>query len=197
MRANWSSRTSSRCATVPSANHFISTFKIEKAADCAGHIMRMGPSSAAQGFITVMNGTPTTSTWADNYSLLQTGVIESCEAPLSLLLSSSLNEVCKYLCLSGHFVNPFSLCMNPTYWDQISAEDQQTIKSVLTDACVEMADQSMAKEDEFVQQFKDLGVTVSEADKASFAAVVPDLFTLLGLDPSIYDTIRAAIEANT
>ena len=87
--------------------------------------------------------------------------------------------------------------MNPTYWDQISAEDQQTIKSVLTDACVEMADQSMAKEDEFVQQFKDLGVTVSEADKASFAAVVPDLFTLLGLDPSIYDTIRAAIEANT
>ena len=66
--------------------HFISTFKIEKAADCAGHIMRMGPSSAAQGFITVMNGTPTTSTWADNYSLLQTGVIESCEAPLSLLL---------------------------------------------------------------------------------------------------------------
>ena len=38
--------------------HFISTFKIEKAADCAGHIMRMGPSSAAQGFITVMNGTP-------------------------------------------------------------------------------------------------------------------------------------------
>ena len=134
--------------------------------------MRMGPSSAAQGFITVMNGTPTTSTWADNYSLLQTGVIESCEAPLSLLLSSSLNEVCKYLCLSGHFVNPFSLCMNPTYWDQISAEDQQTIKSVLTDACVEMADQSMAKEDEFVQQFKDLGVTVSEADKASFAAVV-------------------------
>ena len=73
----------------------------------------------------------------------------------------------------------------------------QTIKSVLTDACVEMADQSMAKEDEFVQQFKDLGVTVSEADKASFAAVVPDLFTLLGLDPSIYDTIRAAIEANT
>lgn len=51
---------------------------------------------------------PTTSTWADNYSLLQTGVIESCEAPLSLLLSSSLNEVCKYLCLSGHFVNPFS-----------------------------------------------------------------------------------------
>ena len=45
--------------------HFISTFEINSAADCAGHIMRMGPSGAAQGFITVMNGTPTTSTWAE------------------------------------------------------------------------------------------------------------------------------------
>ncbi len=176
--------------------HFISTFEINSAADCAGHIMRMGPSGAAQGFITVMDGTPTTTTWADNYSLLQTGVIESCEAPLSLLLSSSLNEVCDYLALSGHFVNPFSLCVNPMYWEQISAEDQAVVKEVLAAACVEMADQAMEKESEFVQQFKDLGVTVTEPDKATFGAVVPELFELLELDPSIYDDIRAAIDAN-
>lgn len=176
--------------------HFISTFEINSAADCAGHIMRMGPSSAAQGFITVMNGTPTTSTWADNYSLLQTGVIEACEAPLSLLLSSSLGEVCDYLALSGHFVNPFSLTMNPIYWEQISPEDQAIVKETLSAACVEMADQAMEKEAEFIQQFKDQGVTVTEPDKASFAAVVPDLFKLLGLDPAIYDDIRAAVEAN-
>ena len=176
--------------------HFISTFEINSAADCAGHIMRMGPSGAAQGFITVMNGTPTTSTWADNYSLLQTGVIDSCEAPLSLLLSSSLGEVCDYLALSGHFVNPFSLTMNPMYWDMISAEDQAIVKDTLAAACVEMADQAMAMEAEFVEQFKAQGVTVTEPDKASFGAVVPALFELLELDPSIYDDIRAAIEAN-
>lgn len=176
--------------------HFISTFEINSAADCAGHIMRMGPSGAAQGFITVMNGTPTTSTWADNYSLLQTGVIESCEAPLSLLLSSSLGEVCDYLALSGHFVNPFSLTMNPMYWEMISAEDQAIVKDTLAAACVEMADQAMEMEAEFVQQFKDQGVTVTEPDKATFGAVVPELFKLLELDPTIYDDIRAAIDAN-
>lgn len=176
--------------------HFISTFEINSAADCAGHIMRMGPSGAAQGFITVMNGTPTTSTWADNYSLLQTGVIESCEAPLSLLLSSSLGEVCDYLALSGHFVNPFSLTMNPMYWEQISAEDQAVVKDTLAAACVEMADQAMEMEAEFVEQFKAQGVTVTEPDKSTFGAVVPALFELLELDPSIYDDIRAAIDAN-
>ena len=177
--------------------HFISTFEINSAADCAGHIMRMGPSGAAQGFITVMNGTPTTSAWADNYSLLQTGVIDSCEAPLSLLLSSSLGEVCDYLALSGHFVNPFSLTMNPMYWEQISAADQAIVKETLAAACVEMADQAMEMEAEFVQAFKDQGVTVTEPDKASFGAVVPELFKLLELEPSIYDDIRAAIEANS
>ena len=176
--------------------HFISTFEINTAADCAGHIMRMGPSGAAQGFITVMNGTPTTSTWADNYSLLQTGVIESCEAPLSLLLSSSLGEVCDYLALSGHFVNPFSLTMNPMYWEMISAEDQAVVKETLAAACVEMADQAMAMEAEFVEEFKAQGVTVTEPDKATFGAVVPELFKLLELEPTIYDDIRAAIDAN-
>lgn len=176
--------------------HFISTFEINSAADCKGKTMRMGPSGAAQGFITVMNGTPTTSTWADNYSLLQTGVIESCEAPLSLLLSSSLGEVCDYLALSGHFVNPFSLTMNPIFWNQISAEDQAIVKDTLAAACVEMADQAMAMEAEFVEEFKAQGVTVTEPDKATFGAVVPKLFELLELEPSIYDDIRAAIDAN-
>ena len=177
--------------------HFISTFEINSAADCKGKTMRMGPSGAAQGFITVMDGSPTTTTWADNYSLLQTGVIDSCEAPLSLLLSSSLYEVCDYLALSGHFVNPFLFCMNPMFWEQISAEDQAIVRETLAEASVNLADEAMAKEAEFVQQFKDAGVTVTEPDKATFAAVVPDLYELLEIDPAIYDDIRAAIEANS
>ena len=176
--------------------HFISTFEINSAADCAGHIMRMGPSSAAQGFITAMGGTPTTSTWADNYSLLQTGVIDSCEAALSLLLSSSLNEVCPYLALSGHFVTPFVLVTNVDMAEKISADDMVIVKEILEASATELVDEVMANEENFIQQFKDLGVTVTEPDKASFAAVVPDLYEMLDLDPAIYDDIRAAIDAN-
>ena len=176
--------------------HFIGTFEINSAEDCKGHIMRMGPSGAAQGFITVMGGTPTTTTWADNYSLLQTGVIESCEAPLNLLLSSSLNEVCDCLALSGHFVNPFSFTMHPDYWNQMTEEEQKIVKETMAEACVKLADEVVANEENFIQQFKDLGVTVTEPDKSTFAAVVPALYELLDLDPAIYDDIRAAIEEN-
>ncbi len=183
------------CYGAQGYRHFIGTFEINSAADMNGHIVRMGPSSAAQGFITVMGGSPTTSTWADNYSLIQTGVIEACEAPLSLLLSSSLNEVCDYLSLSGHFVNPLALCINPMFWDQIPEEYQEMVKTVLDEACTEMEDTAMANEEDYIQQFKDAGVTVTEPDKASFEAYVPALFEELDLDPAIYDDIRAAIDA--
>lgn len=184
------------CFGAQGYRHFVSSFPIESAADIADHIVRMGPSGAAQGFIEVMGGTPTTTTWADNYSLIQTKTIEACEAPLSLLLSSSLNEVCDYLSLTGHFVNPLSLCINNDFWNQISAEDQAIVLSVLDEHMVKMADTAMEMEDGFVQQFKDLGVTVIEPDKDSFSAFVPALFEKLGVDPSIYDDIRAAIDSN-
>jgi len=176
--------------------HFISTFEIKSAKDCAGHIMRMGPSSAAQGFITAMGGTPTTSSWADNYSLLQTGVIESCEAALDLLLSSSLYEVCDYLALSGHFVTPFVAVTNVDMAGKISDADMEIVKACHAEAASELVDQIMANEDANVKAFKDAGTTVTEPDKASFAAVVPDLYKMLNLDPSIYDDIRAAVDAN-
>jgi len=176
--------------------HFISTFEINSAADCKGHIMRMGPSGSAQGFITVMGGNPTTTTWADNYSLLQTGVIESCEAALNALMSSSLGEVCDYLALSGHFVTPFVLTMHPDYWFQMTEEEQKIMQDCFAEAATEILDETMANEENYIQQFKDMGVTVTEPDKASFAAVVPQLFELLDMDPAIYDDIRAAIDAN-
>jgi TRAP-type C4-dicarboxylate transport system substrate-binding protein len=44
--------------------HFISTKPIRSADDIKSMVIRMGPSAAAQGFITVMGGNPTTSTWA-------------------------------------------------------------------------------------------------------------------------------------
>lgn len=183
------------CFGAQGYRHFISTKKITDASSIAGLKVRMGPSGAAQGFIRVMGGAPTTSTWADNYSLLQTGVFDACEAPLSLLYSSSLYEVCDYLCLSGHFVNPLVLCMNPMFWDQIPEPYQKVVLDTLYEGCAWMAAEAGRLEADYIKMFQDKGVTVTDPDKSTFAKYVPDLFKLLNLAPSIYDDIRAGIES--
>jgi len=174
--------------------HFISTEPIYDASSIQGKIIRMGPSGAAQGFIKVMNGTPTTSTWGDNYSLMQTGTFHACEANLEALWVASFHEVCDYLTLSGHFVTPCALIISNDYWNKIPADVQEYMVEVLTEAQRNTTDASMANEGDFIEKFKEAGVEVIETDKSTFASYVPALFELMEVDPAIYDEIRAAIE---
>ena len=183
------------CSGTLGVRHFISTKPITCADDIKGMIVRMGASNPCQSFVTVMGGTPTTTAWADNYSMLQSGAIEACEASIDLLWSSSLYEVCDYLCLSGHLSTPFMFVMSPTFYDQIPAEYQEIMKSVLNDACAEVATKLNTDAATYVQKFKDAGVTVCEdPDINSFTAVLPDLFDYLKIEQSVYTDIRAAIE---
>ncbi len=175
--------------------HFISTFEITKAEDMKGHIIRMGAANACQSFATVIGGSPATTAWADNYSMLQSGQIDACEASIDLLWSSSLYEVCDYLCLSGHLSTPFMFIISPDYWAQIPAEYQTIIKDVLADAMNDLAAKLNGDASGFVQKFKDAGVKVCEKpDIASFTAYLPALFDYLNIPTSKYDEIRKSID---
>lgn len=174
--------------------HFISTKPIQDASSIKGLIVRMGNASLAQNFITVMGGNPTTSTWSDNYSSLQQGIFDACEASAELLWSSSLYEVCDYLTLSGHFVTPTVLTMNTEIWNAIPEEYQVILREELQNgmhnALVEMSE----NEADIIQKFVDAGVEVIETDKSTFASFVPELLERQGLNAGTYNDIRAAIE---
>lgn len=183
------------CYGTQGYRHFISTKPIYDASSIKGMIVRMGPSATSQNFITVMGGTPTTSTWADNYSLLQTGVIDACEASLELMYNSSLYEVCDYLTLSGHLASPFMCTMNMDIWDQISPENQEIILSNLDAATYELYDACVENENNFVSKYEETGITVLETDKSTFAAYVPALIEYMGYSVDDYNALREVIEA--
>ena len=174
---------------------FISTNPITCADDIKGQIVRMGNSAASQNFATVMGGTPATSAWADNYSLLQSGAIDACEAPVDLLYSSSLYEVCDYLCISNHLATPGMFVISPAFWEQIPAEYQAIMEEEFTTALEKVADGYIASQGDYVAKFKEAGTTVCEdPDIASFAAYLPELFEVIGADPAEYTAIREALK---
>ena len=176
--------------------HYIGTKPISCAADMKDVIARMPPSAVTQGFVMVHGGSPTTSTWADNYSLLQTGVFDVCETDVQMLWTSSLQEVSQYLSLTGHSCNPCAIYMNTDLWESIPAEYQQLIHDEFYAAMRAAAEELEANEGTYIQKFKDYGITVIEdVDKASFAEKVPEVFAHVGMDPALYDTVRAAIES--
>lgn len=184
------------CSGSLGIRHFISTSPITCAADIKGKIIRMGNSNPCQSYITVLGGTPATTAWADNYSMLQTGAIDGCEASIDLLWSSSLQEVCTNLCLSGHLCTPFMFVTSPENWAKIPAEYQKYITEALTEGTIALAKAYDEDSPSYVEKFKEAGVTVCEnPDIESFKEGILLEYDYLGIDRSEYDKIRAAIKS--
>lgn len=172
--------------------HFISSKAINTPDDIKTMIVRMG-SDLMRNWITAMGGSPASGAWADNYSNIQSGVFNACEATLDLLWSSSLYEVCDYLTLSGHSINPNISIMSAENWNKIPAEYQQIIIEVMEETMQKIYDETVANEEAIIQNFKDKGVEVIEVDKSVFAPYTADLLKIQGYDTALLDDVNAAL----
>ena len=173
--------------------HFIGSKPVTSPDDVKKMTIRMG-SDLMRNWIAVMGGSPASGAWADNYSNIQTGVFDACEATLDLLWSSSLYEVCDYLCLTGHSINPNISIMSAENWNAIPAEYQQIITEVLEKTMSDIYDETVASESKIIEDFKAKGVEVIDnIDKSQFAPYTADLLKLEGRDTSVLDGVNAAL----
>lgn len=172
--------------------HFISSQAIHSPEDIETMIVRMG-SDLMRNWITAMGGSPASGAWADNYSNIQTGVFHACEATLDLLWSSALYEVCDYMTLSGHSINPNISIMSAENWNKIPAEYQQIMTEVMEDTMAKIYDETVANEAKIIEDFKAQGVEVIEVDKSLFAPFTADLLEIQGMDTAILDGVNEAL----
>ena len=66
--------------------------------------------------------------WPEVVSALQQGTIDGQENPLSVIVSSNLDEVQKYLTLSGHVYAPNMLMVSRIFWDGLSQDEQEAFR---------------------------------------------------------------------
>lgn len=172
--------------------HFISSEPIRTPEDIQKLIVRMG-SDLMRNWITAMGGSPASGAWADNYSNIQTGVFHTCEATLDLLWSSALYEVCDYLILSGHSINPNISIMSAENWNKIPIEYQQVMTEVMEKTMDGIYEETVENESQIVEDFKAEGVEVLEVDKSVFVPYTSKLLEIQGLDPAILDGVNEAL----
>lgn len=111
---------------------------------------------------------------------LQTGVMDGQENPLPNIWGGKLNEVQKYLTLSGHVYTPSFLTMGLDRWNKLPADVRTQIEKIARDT-QHWAFDSAAKEDVSVlDKLKTSGIEVNEADRASFVAASKPVYELFG-----------------
>jgi len=124
---------------------------------------------------------PTPMAFTEVFTALQQGTVDGQENPLSVITSAKLDQVQKYLTLTGHVYSPAVILMNKAKWDALSAADKQAF----TDAAREAVKANRARIDDderkAVADLRVKGMTVAEnVDKAKFQAQLAPVYTEFG-----------------
>jgi tripartite ATP-independent transporter DctP family solute receptor len=109
---------------------------ITSPADMQGLKIRTMGLDTHKAIVQALGGQPTALAWAEVYTALQTGVADGQMNPIPIIAFAKLNEVQKYLTLSGHLFAPYVWVMNTKFWDGLTPEEKKVVTSAATSAIV-------------------------------------------------------------
>jgi TRAP-type transport system periplasmic protein len=71
---------------------------------------------------------PTPMSWTEVMTSLQQGTIDGQENPISILVSTKLWQVQKYVTLSRHVFTPISFTMSPAFFDKLTPAEKDAVR---------------------------------------------------------------------
>ena len=141
---------------------------IKVPADLQGIKLRVPEGKWRVKMFQAYGANPSPMKFSELFTALQTGVMDGQENPLTQIYSAKLQEVQKYLSLSGHVYTPAYLTVGTNHWKTLPAD----VRKVLADTAKEtqaFVYQTAAKDDEdLLGKLKQAGMQVNEVDKDAF-----------------------------
>ncbi len=148
--------------------------------DMKGFKLRIPEVDTFRAMVEAWGGRATPLNIGELYLALSQGAVDGQENPLPTIQSTKLNEVQKYLVLTGHIMTPRLVAMNEASWVALGAAHQGLLRAAI-------ATHGAAQDAEIVRQeaglrdvFAKGGMTVIEPDVESFRkpvlATVPGKF---------------------
>ncbi|MGI3169388.1 TRAP transporter substrate-binding protein [Pseudooceanicola sp. C21-150M6] len=152
---------------------------IHTPADVAGLKIRTMENPVHLAAFNAMGAAPTPMAWPEVISSLQQGVIDGQENPLSVIVSVKLNEVQKYLTLSGHVYSPAMLLVSKPFWDGLTDDQKAAFDKAATAAAAAMRGYVDNVETTGVETLKERGMEVnalSTEEKAAFQSSIASAY---------------------
>jgi tripartite ATP-independent transporter DctP family solute receptor len=133
--------------------------------------------------------------WGEVYTSLQTGVIDGQENPVAIIWVNKMNEVQKYLSLTGHFYSPAPLTMSKKKFDSLKPEWQKLFLEAALKAAAFERKVIRDAEKKQIEELKSWGMDIRTVDKQLFVdAMQPAYETFYKQHPSwemVVQEIRA------
>lgn len=132
--------------------------------------------------------------WPEVMTALQQGTIDGQENPLSVIVSTKLWQVQKYLSLTAHVYSPALVLMAPSVYEGLSDADKQKLVDAARAASRAMRGYVDQVEENGIKEVKAQGMQVNTVDHAAFVKAVepvyPQYYKQFGQE--LVDAIRNA-----
>ena len=175
--------------------HLTANKAINKPEDMKGMKLRVPPAPLFLMFTKSVGANATPIAFAEVYLALQQGTVDGQENPLPTIMAKKFYEVQSHIMLSGHITESLVTIVGGHVWAKMSDADKKVFEAVLKQAAGNVTDQIRASEMKLADEFRKLGKTVIEPDRAAFrAAAIPlhnDTSAGAGWSKAEYDALQA------
>jgi TRAP-type transport system periplasmic protein len=142
---------------------------IEEMADLDGVNFRVMTSPLLVETYNAFGASPTPLPWGEVYGALQLGMIQGQENPMFFVESTGMYEVTDHITFAGHNSYTTAVLANQTFWEGLSEEDQELVRSAAEhayDYIVEYQEGLQERSLEMILERKpDMGVTILDDEQ--------------------------------
>ncbi|MFA7117591.1 MAG: C4-dicarboxylate TRAP transporter substrate-binding protein [Sphaerochaetaceae bacterium] len=160
--------------------NFVLNKEINSPADLKGQKIRTIGSPVFTGSVNAMGATATPMSWSEVYSGIEQKAIDGCEAQTPTVYASHINEVCKYINKTEHFLLIGCPVIGTKTFDSWSKEAQDLFIKTFRDVGVKyqgLIGQMIADEE---KEMASKGMIIHEVNQQLFKDAVEPVYAQLG-----------------
>ncbi len=121
---------------------------------------------------------PTPMPFSEVFVGLQTGAIDGQENPLTHIAANKLQEVQKYLSVSGHVYSPVFVLAHERHWEKIPADVRSVLEETVEEVRPWIYETVAAADAKLVEELKSKGMEVNQVDFDSFVKASEPIYKL-------------------
>ncbi|WP_296574468.1 DctP family TRAP transporter solute-binding subunit [Phreatobacter sp.] len=167
--------------------------EVNSPADVRGLKVRTMENPVHMRAFQTLGALPTPMAFSELVPALQQGTVDGQENPIPVILNNNLNQVQRFLTLTGHVYSPALLLCNPAFVSRLNAQDRAALVQAGRDAAAANRARVTSDEQTGVDELRRRGMTVvTQVDSAAFQAALASGATQIeqGLDSALLRRIR-------
>jgi tripartite ATP-independent transporter DctP family solute receptor len=167
---------------------------IKVPADLQGIKLRVPEGKWRVKMFQAYGANPSPMKFSELFTALQTGVMDGQENPLTQIYSAKLQEVQKYLSMSGHVYTPSYLIVGTRKWATLPADVRKVMEDTAKETQAFVYELAAKEETELLGKLKQAGMQVNDVDKDAFVAASRSIYEEFGKEvPGAKELIDRAV----